>query len=83
MSELVRKLLQKTKLASHKRYMYFFHKITQGYAELEAMEAVRPILVMIADSEPLEIVSTFWNFTSVTRFPECRLSLVYVISTSR
>lgn len=59
MSNLVQKLLLKTKLACDKRYMTFFHIIRQSYDELEAMEAVRPILVIIADSEPLEIVCDF------------------------
>lgn len=61
MSPLVKKLMRKTKLASNRYYMRFFKELRGTYEELEAMKEVRPILVIIAHSEELEIVCEFFQ----------------------
>lgn len=60
----------KTKLSSSRYYLRNFQKIKARYEALEAMEEVRPILEIIADSEKLEIVCDFLNYSIGYTLPQ-------------
>lgn len=56
MTPLVKKLMLKTKMASKNKSMENFQELRESYEHLEAIEEIRPILVIAADSELLQIV---------------------------
>lgn len=70
MSPLVKKLMLKTRLASNYFEMKVFHELRQRYEKLETMDQVRPMLVIIAASEGLEIACDFFEYTVMYMQPK-------------
>lgn len=60
MSDLVKKLMEKTKLSSKRYHMNRFQEMKWRYMSLEVMDEIYPMLVVIADSK-LKIVCSFFE----------------------